>query len=289
MILFPPFVAAMSRVLGESAGVDRANARFWNELCGTTLADREAIAGQTAEALSRFDDAYIAFYPYLLEYVNPARMAGRSVLEIGLGYGTLGQRIVAAGSDYHAVDLAEGPLYAMASRLHHAGSARKIVRATSAVLPFGSNSFDYVVSIGCLHHTGRLTQCVDEVRRVLKPGGTAIVMLYNQFSYRRWMRSPLRTIGAFLHERVSTAAQQRATERERRLYDVDSAHEAAPETVFVSERGIRRLFAEYSGLETRKANCDDLVPLGRFLRLRERFLPIVGRRAGLDIYITARK
>ena len=275
--------------MDDNPAVDQANERFWNELCGTTFARRHAIDGQTASALSRFDDAYIAFYPYLLEYVKPERMRGCSVLEIGLGYGTLGQRIVAGGANYHAVDLAEGPLHVMADRLRRSGVALNVVRATSAVLPFGSNSFDYVVSIGCLHHTGRLQQCVDEIHRVLKPGATAVVMLYNQFSYRRWMRSPVRTMGALAREWLSSPAEQAATERERRLYDVDTSQHAAPETVFVSQRGVRRLFASFSDVRTRPENCDDVVPYGRRLHLREHLLPIVGRRAGLDIYITARK
>ena len=40
--------------------------------------------------------------------------------------------------------------------------------------------FDGVVSIGCLHHTGNIYKAVSEIYRVLKPGGQALVMLYNE-------------------------------------------------------------------------------------------------------------
>ena len=46
-------------------------------------------------------------------------------------------------------------------------------------IPHPDGSFDVVVSIGCLHHTGNLAGAIDEVHRVLRPGGEAMVMVYN--------------------------------------------------------------------------------------------------------------
>ena len=72
---------------------DRANADFWNELCGTNFARELGITDHSLRSLKLFDQAYLEFYPYLLKHVNLARMSGRKVLEVGLGYGTLGQKI----------------------------------------------------------------------------------------------------------------------------------------------------------------------------------------------------
>src|SRR5207302_3127225 len=68
----------------------------------------------------------------------------------------------------------------------------QIVQATALELPFAAASFEYVYSIGCLHHTGDLSRAVAEVHRVLRPGGYAVVMLYNHHSLRRLARRAAR-------------------------------------------------------------------------------------------------
>ena len=65
---------------------------------------------------------------------------------------------------------------------------RRIVQGSVLELPFEAARFDYVFTIGCLHHTGDLPRAVREVERVLRPGGTAVVMLYNLHSYRRLVK-----------------------------------------------------------------------------------------------------
>src|SRR2546429_675657 len=50
-------------------------------------------------------------------------------------------------------------------------------------LPFADDVFDIVYSFGVLHHTENTEQAIDEVHRVLKPGGQAAVMLYAKSSY----------------------------------------------------------------------------------------------------------
>ncbi len=51
-------------VTTETRGIDKANAEFWNELCGTTMARSLGITDHSLESLKRFDEAYLAFYPY---------------------------------------------------------------------------------------------------------------------------------------------------------------------------------------------------------------------------------
>lgn len=39
----------------------------------------------------------------------PDSFGGKKVLEVGLGYGTLGQLIASRNADYYSADIAEGP------------------------------------------------------------------------------------------------------------------------------------------------------------------------------------
>ncbi len=75
---------------------DQANAEFWNELCGSNLAQRIGITDHSKSSLERFDRAYLEYYPYLLRHVRLDELANRRVLEIGLGYGSLGQQSLKA-------------------------------------------------------------------------------------------------------------------------------------------------------------------------------------------------
>jgi SAM-dependent methyltransferase len=260
--------------------VEASNAEFWNELCGSTLARSLGIEEITPETLRRFDDAYLAYYPYLASYLDEP-VAGRRVLEIGLGFGTLGQQLAERGAFYHGLDIAERPVAMMQERLRLAGlsGAERVRRGSALELPYEAGSFDYVWSIGCLHHTGDLPRSVSEVHRVLAPGGRAVVMLYNRHSLRQVaqrLRAGLRRPRGGLERRL------------RSLYDTNTEGEAAPHTDFVSRREARRLFREFARVRIDTRNFD-AYSFGRLRLPRQRLLGNLGRFVGLDLYIVADK
>src|SRR5688572_31086198 len=96
--------------------IDRQNAEFWNELCGTATARLLGIAEPSLENLRRFDEWYMNYYPYLGKYFCPGDLKGKRVLEIGLGYGTLGQLLASQGCRYYGVDIAKNPIAMMRYR-----------------------------------------------------------------------------------------------------------------------------------------------------------------------------
>jgi SAM-dependent methyltransferase len=142
--------------------IDSRNAEFWNELCGSHLARSLGIAEVSPENLCRFDEAYLAFYPYLAEYVLREDLKNKKVLEIGLGYGTLGKLLASQGSDYYGIDIARNPVAMMRYRLRDLGQnkANQVQRGSALEIPYKNTFFDYVYTIGCLHHTGNLNSCI---------------------------------------------------------------------------------------------------------------------------------
>jgi SAM-dependent methyltransferase len=275
---------------GSQAQIDRANQRFWDELCGTSLARSLGITENTPESVARFDRAYLAYYPYLSRYVAAPALRGKRVLEIGLGYGTLGQILAGHAARYVGVDIAAGPAAMVRDRLARAGRGTRgtAMRGSALALPFTDGAFDAVYAIGCLHHTGDLGRAVSEVHRVLAPGGRATVTLYN----RRSLRLLISALEARV-ERVTGDERRRregAGESRRRAYDVNSQGEAAPHTEFVSRREARRLFRPFSRVRVETRNCDTYVLLGgRLVVPRARLLNTLGRLLGLDLYIVATK
>lgn len=267
--------------------IDEQNQEFWNELCGTGLATSLGITEITPASVRRFDDAYMASYPYLARYLDDLSVEGREVLEIGLGFGTVGQILSARGARYHGADIAAGPVAMMRDRLRWLDRPddSAIVQASALELPWKEETFDVVVSIGCLHHTGDLQQAVSEVHRVLVPGGLAFVMLYNAHSFRQLI--------VVRRERIRAARARRSSDEQvRAMYDANAAGEAAPHTDFVSRRDARQLFGAFSDVAIQNQNFDALTPTlaGREITIpREWLLGNVARVAGLDLYIHARK
>jgi SAM-dependent methyltransferase len=271
----------------NQATVDAENALFWNELCGTSLARALGITDHSLESLRKFDAGYLGFYPYLLERVPVARMRGKRVLEVGLGYGTLGQKIAEAGADYLGLDIAVEPVKMMETRLRLVGLRGKAVQASILDSGLPSEAFDAVVAIGCFHHTGDVQRCFDETHRLLRSGGEAYLMVYNKFSLRQWTHWPVRTAGALLRQSFGSTTPRSGREEERRAYDSGADGAAAPETVFLSKRDVRRTMEAFSRVEISRENSDPVIWRGRQRVSRETMMKLSARPLGLDLYIAA--
>jgi ubiquinone/menaquinone biosynthesis C-methylase UbiE len=272
----------------QQAGVDQANADFWAELCGSHLARAVGVTDRTSASLARYDEAYMDLFPYLDQFL-PWR-SGERLLEIGTGYGTVGQLLAERRLDYHALDISAGPVGMMIHRLEMLGLADpggRVIQGTALDIPHPDESFDVVVSIGCLHHTGDMAGAIREVHRVLRPGGQTMLMLYNRNSYRRRLVLPMQMLrtGAW-------RSRQAQAEVVRRAYDASADGTAAPATEFASVRDVHRLLTGFSEIRVNRENWGEflLTMFGKHLFIpRRAFLPNVARIAGLDLYITAVK
>lgn len=264
----------------EQTELDQANTAFWDELCGTGLARSLGIEAVDPDALRRFDAEYMRIYPYLEHYLERDRVKGQRVLEIGLGFGTVGELLAQAGAVYHGIDIAHGPVEMMRQRLAWADleGADRVQQGNALALPFEDGIFDRVYSIGCLHHTGDTATGVSEVHRVLAPGGRAVIMLYNRHS--------LRQAAAFVHTRIRRLANRDEWLRGR--YDANLAGDAAPHVDYVSRGDVRRMFDSFASVRVDVQNFDDL-RRGPVVIRRERLLGNLARVLGTDLYIVADK
>jgi len=98
---------------------------------------------------------------------------GKTVLDLGCGTGRHSLWLASRGAAVTAVDFSEGML-AEARRKPGAESIRFVVHDLHTPLPFAPE-FDLVVSGLVLEHLRELDGFFAEMRRVLRPGGRAVV------------------------------------------------------------------------------------------------------------------
>lgn len=102
---------------------------------------------------------------------------GALLLDVGCGDGTLLAVARSAGAVCYGVEISDRAA-SLACRQAGEGVA---VTADGEVLPFPDRTFDVITSLGSLEHFVDVGRGVREMARVLKPGGTACVLVPNAF------------------------------------------------------------------------------------------------------------
>lgn len=270
--------------------IDVRNQDFWDEVCGTLMGQSLGILTESGvRDLHLLDVAYLSYYPYLLEYVREvlaAETQGKKVLEVGPGYGTLGQLLLDMKADYYCVDIAMNPTKIMKTRYQAIGlePGGRVAVASALNLPYPDSAFDFVFAIGVLQHTGNLSRGIDEVFRVTRPGGVVVLMVYNTLSIKR-------LVSAVKYAFSKRRARDFGTYL-RAAYDQDSKGHAAPYTDFVSRKGLRSLLNPYGKVEIVGRNLDSIqlnYKQHSWFIDRSRLPTILERLFGHDLYARVRK
>jgi len=154
---------------------------YWNaHPCGTQFTHLEWGSKEFFEEVERFR---YETQPFMREVMEFDRHGGEHLLEVGCGLGTDLIQFARGGALVTGVDLTPASAELVKRRLALYGLPGDAQVADAERLPFPDNSFDVVYSFGVLHHTPNTPRAVDEVYRVLKPGGRIIIMLYHRRSW----------------------------------------------------------------------------------------------------------
>lgn len=254
-----------------------AGRQFWNlNPCG----------GQWKNYAS-FLDWYRQTEPYMFEIVGHHDWRGTRVLEVGCGQGPLVNHLAGLGASMVGVDISDASLRRAAEGSRELGwhDRVRLLQSDAERLPFSDHAFDAVVSVGVLHHTPDTAAAIEEIRRVLKPGGLAIVMLYRTGN-PKWMATRLlRSIGQRLDRRAREGTG--LVERTRRDHQVNDSRGTAlielfgvPTLKAYSNAQVRRMFEGFSDVQI--CNCQPgfhrLADIIQPLRLVAPLLGFIDRR-----------
>jgi len=120
---------------------------------------------------------------HLLRLVDFNGYRGKAVLEVGCGAAVDLARFAKGGAVCTGVDLAQSAIALAKANFEQQGLQADLRVANGEALPFPDNSFDLVYAHGVVQYTADPQALVNEVRRVLKPGGQAIFQVYNRISW----------------------------------------------------------------------------------------------------------
>ncbi|MCX5090339.1 class I SAM-dependent methyltransferase [Streptomyces sp. NBC_00365] len=169
-------------------------AEFWSaHPCGDHLVGGASRGGRCEyeEFFTRYDTFKYRLEPHIPGCLDGLDVAGRRVLEIGLGQGAESEQLIRRGALWTGVDLTETSVERVRTRLTQRNLPWEgLHRANVLDLPFPADSFDLVFSHGVLHHVPDIMAAQREIHRVLRPGGELVAMLY-----ARWSLNYLLSIG----------------------------------------------------------------------------------------------
>ena len=148
----------------------------------------EYVADLYSRCWSKYDDgAFVDTMTFFgerfhLNGVSLDRLQDGECLDAGCGSGRYAMAMVQSGARRSVgIDISElaiSEARARAARLGYEGST-EFLRGSVTGLPMDwSSRFDFVCSNGVVHHTPQPVEALNELFRVLKPGGEAFIMVY---------------------------------------------------------------------------------------------------------------
>ena len=111
---------------------------------------------------------------------------GKTILDGGCGTGEETIFLASLGPEHViGIDTSEGSLDYARGRAREAGLDNVEFRHVSVLdrSTFVDGSFDYVSSLGCIHHTPRMKDAFDNLCRMLRPGGHLCTFIYNSYGH----------------------------------------------------------------------------------------------------------
>jgi len=153
---------------------------FWNKAsCGEVYAGE----GDERQRYANVSRLRYELEPYLLTFAEFDKVNGKDVLEIGVGMGSDHQMLAMANPKrLRGIDLTERALEHTRTRFAAFGLTSELSTGNAEALSFPDATFDHVYSWGVIHHSLNTAQAAKEILRVLRPGGTAKVMIYHRFA-----------------------------------------------------------------------------------------------------------
>jgi SAM-dependent methyltransferase len=203
---------------------------------GYAFANGEQIPLQAEDEPNRYP---IQLYHRVL---SRTAIAGRQVLEVGSGRGGGASYVVRyfRPRTFIGVDICKAAIRFSTAR--YAGQDNLEFRVADACnLPFANDSFDVVLNVESAQHYGDIRRFLEEVYRVLRPGGDFLMACFEDVQKNVLPREFLR------QARLRLIREDEITANVARALELDSSRRQAL-AIAIAPRPLLRLSNEFAGI-----------------------------------------
>jgi SAM-dependent methyltransferase len=203
---------------------------------GYAFSNGEQVTLQAEDEPNRYP---IQLYHHVLSWTA---IAGREVLEVGSGRGGGASYVVRYfhPRTFTGVDICKSAIQFSTAR--YAGQDNLEFRVADALkLPFANDSFDVVLNIESAQHYGDMGQFLEEVYRVLRPGGDFLMACFEDVQKNVLPRESLR------QSRLRLIREDEITANVARALELDSSRRQAL-AIALSPKLMLRLSNEFAGI-----------------------------------------
>jgi SAM-dependent methyltransferase len=154
---------------------------YWNEhIHDLDIAEHPIGTKEFFDELTAYRFEKLAYLPQVVDFGS---YKGKRLLEVGCGLGIDLIRFARHGALVTGIDLAEESIRLAREHFALNGLDAELRTMNGEALLFRDAGFDVVYAHGVLQYTSDAQRMVAEIHRVLKPGGEAILMVYNRYSW----------------------------------------------------------------------------------------------------------
>ena len=193
--------------------------QFWNHQAATPESALAAVDGSASEEVVQTTGRYTARQVATAIDLDDTD----SVLELGCGVGRIGRELAPRCNHWTGVDISSKMIAHARERLAHLENIdfHELRRSNLEALGDGSSSKAYSVAVLCHMDKEDLYLYMQELNRVVRPGGAIFVETWNlahPIGWRRWAYEPLVWSRADQSQRKDVARNQFCTAEEFELY-----------------------------------------------------------------------
>jgi ubiquinone/menaquinone biosynthesis C-methylase UbiE len=195
----------------------------------------------------------------VVELLDPILRPGMHVLDVGCGTGIMAPLVLRRKAHYQGVDLSRNMIHE--ARQKHLGTEASEGSVAFTVadverMPLPDAHYDVLLALGLLEYFENPQRVVDEIIRVVKPGGSVIVSVPNVLcvdTLTSWLFSPILTTPMKYLRRMRGRATQASNYRNHKYRPTKL------DKMFLA-RGFRKTGAVYYNLEAAAYPLRRLLP-----------------------------
>ena len=233
---------SLSESISDSRAIIEAIRGYWNaHIHDLEIAQHPIGTKGFFEELEAYRFEKLEYLPRVVDFTA---YKGKRLLEVGCGIGIDLVRFAKHGAIVTGVDLAEESIRLAKENFALSGFSGDLRTMDGEHLQFSNGSFDVVYAHGVLQYTNDTQRMIHEIHRVLRPGGEALLMVYNRYS---WLNLLSKLFGVKLEHEDAPVLRKYSIRKFRNMLNCFSHVEIIPERFPVKTR-------LHSGLKARMYN-----------------------------------